>query len=185
MEKIQCDKCGADNFNSSKYCSSCGYELPKTIVTDTPQEKPAKAKKKMTMAQIVGIIVGVATASLASMFVQKCVFPKPDIDKVMVETVNTINKTFPMMIDADTRIDNAMALPNKTILYNYSLVNYENGMIDTVMTKNTLEPNIINNIKTSPEMKYHRDNNVTFQYRYKDKNGNYMFSIIVTPEQYK
>ena len=185
MEKIQCDKCGADNFSSSKYCSSCGYELPKTTVADMPQEKPAKVKKKMTMAQIVGIIVGVAAASLASMFVQKYVFPKPDIDKVMAETAGMLNKTLPMMLDAETRGDNIMALPNKTFLYNYTLVNYENGMIDTVVTKNTLEPNIINNIKTSPEMKYHRDNNVTFQYRYKDKNGNYMFSIIVKPEQYK
>ena len=185
MEKIQCDKCGADNFSSSKYCSTCGYELPKTIVEYAPQGKPVKVKRKMTMAQIIGLIVGIGVASIASTFVQKCVFPKPTIDKVLVEVANTMNKTLPMMFDADTRGDNIMALPNKTLVYNYTLVNYENGMIDTVVVKNALEPNIINGIKTSPEMKYLRDNNVTFQYRYKDKNGNYMFSIIVTPERYK
>jgi len=185
MEKIQCDKCGADNFSSSKYCSSCGYELPKTVVEEVPQGKPVKSKKKLTKAELITLLVAVTVASITSVFVQNIFFSKPDIDKMLVETASTLNKTFPMMVDADTRVDNVIALPNKTFMYNYTLVNDESGMIDTVEVKNYLTPKIINTVKTTPGMKSFRDNKVTMEYCYKDKNGNYVFSIIVTPEQYK
>jgi len=184
MEKIQCDKCGADNNSSSKYCSNCGYELPK-IEHENSITAPVKPKRK-PMAQIIGMVVGaVLAASLSTAVVNKVFFNKPTIDKVLIKMAGEMNKTLPMMLDSDTRLDNVMALPNKTVMYSYTLVNGENGMIDTIALKNYLEPNIINTIKTDPGMKYFRENSITQQYRYKDKNGNYLFSIVATPEQYK
>ncbi len=29
MERVNCNNCGKDNNTNSKYCSECGYELPK------------------------------------------------------------------------------------------------------------------------------------------------------------
>jgi len=186
MEKNKCANCETDNFVTSKYCSNCGYELPKLQFEDAPQNIPVKSKRKLTNSQMIGIIVGMAVAAIVSTGVQKWLFPKPTIDKVLVELASKLNKEMcPMMLDMDTRADNAMALPNKTFLYNYTLVNFENGMIDTTEIKKIIEPNIINGIKTNPNMEYFRDNKVTMRYYYKDKNGNYLFSIIVTPEQYK
>jgi len=186
MEKIQCNKCGADNLTSSKYCSNCGYELPKTVIDEAPQAvKPVKTKKKLTKEQLIGLFVSAIVAAIVSTFVSNMFFSKPTIDKVLVETANTMNKTLPVMIDADTRIDNVMAFPNKIFMYNYTLVNYEKETFDTIAAKNYLEPRVLNTIKTSPEMKYQRDNNVTLQYRYSDKSGNYLFSFKITPEQYK
>jgi len=184
MGKIQCDKCGTDNNSSSKYCSNCGYELPK-IEHENSITAPAKPKRK-PLVQIIGMVVGVVlAASLSTTVVNKVFFKKPTIDKVLVETANTLNKSCPVMLDADTRGDNVMALPNKTFLYNYTLINYENGMLDTTILKNNLTPNMINMVKTNPDMKYCRDNEVTLKYVYKDKNGNYMFSIVISPEKYK
>jgi len=184
MENNRCDRCGADNLSISKYCSSCGYELPKVTSEQVVSDIPAKkAKRKYTKSQIVGIIVGTVVAAIVSVLVQQWL--SPTIDKVMMKTASELNKTCPIMLDADTRLDNVLALPNKTFSYNYTLVNYEKEMVDTIALKNYLMPNIINNIKTNPEMKFVRDAGVIMKYYYKDKNGNYLLSIIATPEQYK
>jgi hypothetical protein len=53
------------------------------------------------------------------------------------------------------------------------------------MLKEYLEPNITNFVRTNPDMKFQRDNKVTINYYYKDKDGNYLFTISVTPGQYE
>ena len=90
-----------------------------------------------------------------------------------------------MMVDAKTRLDK-VTLPSKTVFqYNYTLINYEKTEIDTVKIKSNLEQNIIQLIKTNPQMEYQRQNKVTMNYIYNDKNGDYLMSIIITPELYK
>jgi len=109
----------------------------------------------------------------------------PNLDKVMMKTASMINESCPIMVDSETRLDNAIALPSMVFQYNYTLVNMEKETVDTIMLKNYLEPNIINFVRTNPDMKFQRDNKVTINYYYKDKNGNYLFTISVTPEQYE
>ena len=90
-----------------------------------------------------------------------------------------------MMVDEETRLDK-VTLPSKTVFqYNYTLINYEKTEIDTVKIKSNLEQNIIQLIKTNPQMEYQRQNNVTMNYIYNDKNGDYLMSLIVTPELYE
>jgi len=160
-------------------------------IDDTTQY--IKYKRKLSKLQIVGIIaaviVGLAILCGLVFSVYKVVKqdfpPQYTVDRTLVETANASNKFCPMMIDVDTRLDNVMALPNKLFVYNYTLVNYENGMIDTIVAKSHLEQNIVTNVATHPDMQDFREMEVTLKYLYKDKNGKYMFSIIVTPEQYK
>ena len=98
---------------------------------------------------------------------------------------NEMNKSCPMMVDEETRLDK-VTLPSKTVFqYNYTLINYEKTEIDTVKIKSNLELNIIQLIKTNPQMEYQRQNKVTMNYIYNDKNGDYLMSIIITPELYK
>lgn len=111
-----------------------------------------------------------------------------DHDKInpsLMKAASELNKNCPIVIDAETRLDNAVALPNNTFGYNYTLINYSKTDIDTLTAKNTLTPNIKNTIETHPQMKDMRDIDCTFLYTYKDKNGVYTFSIIVKPEDYK
>jgi len=102
-----------------------------------------------------------------------------------MKTASEINKSCPMMIDSDTRLDNAISLPSNIFQYNYTLVNMEKETIDIDMLKGYLEPNITNFVRTNPDMKFQREKKVTVNYYYKDKNGNYLFKISVTPEQYE
>ncbi|MDR2005403.1 MAG: zinc ribbon domain-containing protein [Prevotella sp.] len=181
----QCNKCGEDNIDKAKYCKICGYELPKKIVEEAPPIE-VKPKKMIQAQQLFGMIVGIIMCSLSYYGVQHFFFNKtPGIDKVLMESAGELNKSCPVMVDEETRFDNAIAMPNKTFQYNYTLLNFEKESTDTILIKSALEPGILNSVRTSPEMKYLRDNKITFRYYYKDKNSAYLFRINILPEQYK
>jgi hypothetical protein len=102
----------------------------------------------------------------------------------MMSAANELNKSCPLMVDQDTRLDNAIALPDNKFQYNYTLVNFEKESLNVDELKGNLVPSIINNVKTNPGMKIFRDNNATIVYSYKDKKSIFLFEIIITPDQY-
>ena len=131
----------------------------------------------------ISIVIGVAFAILAFFAVQQF-FKSPTLNKELVKLASDMNKTLPMMVDSETRLDNTTACPNNTFQYSYTLINYDKESIDVIELKRTLEPHIVNQLKSSPQMQWQRDNKVTLDYYYKDKNGIYLFTITVKPEQY-
>ena len=177
----KCKECGSDNVDNLKYCRQCGYELPKPKVEEIqqPVEKPIK---KVDYKKLTGIIVGAITFLVTFFLVQQLL--SPNLDKIMMKTASEINKSCPIMIDSETRLDNTITLPSKIFQYNYTLVNMEKETVDIVSLKNYLEPNITNFVRTNPDMKIQRDNKCTINYYYKDKYGDYLFTISVTPDQY-
>jgi len=186
MEKITCIHCSADNKANIKYCTSCGYELPKAIpveIIEPIQQQPAAGK--FNMPKILGIIAGAVVFALSYYAVQQLFFKAPSYDKTMMAVASELNKTCPVMVDAETRLDNAVALPVNIFQYNYTLVNYEKAGLDTLVIKNKMEPILINLIRTNPQMKYQRDHRTTINYYYKDKYGEYVLLISVTPEKYE
>ena len=109
---------------------------------------------------------------------------KSNIDGKLTAAANEVNKSCPMMVDKETRLDNAMALPGKTFQYRYTLINYAKNQIDTSALKTSITPGMIEGLKTMPELKFYRDNKVTMEYSYKDKNGAYLMKIVLTGDQY-
>lgn len=89
------------------------------------------------------------------------------------------------MIDHDTRADNIMVLPGKTVRYNYTLVNLSYDEVNLDDFESTLKPWIVNTAKTSPDVANFRKNDVTMEYNYVDKNGTFVYKITVTPDMYK
>ena len=89
------------------------------------------------------------------------------------------------MVDSDTRLDNAVALPDNVFQYNYTVINYVKEELDIEKLKNTVSPGILNNIKTNPGLKNLRDNKVTMSYLYKDKEGVFLFSLEYKYDDYK
>jgi hypothetical protein len=65
------------------------------------------------------------------------------------------------------------------------LINTELSEINQDTVKKYLFPEIINNVKTSPEMKVYRDLKTTFIYSYRDKNGLAILKFPVTPDMYQ
>jgi len=180
----KCNECGSDNTDNLKYCRNCGYELPEPKVKEIqpPAQKPIK---KVDYKKLTGTIVGAISFIVAYFLVQQLLFKAPSLDKVMMKTASEINESCPIMLDSDTRLDNVITLPSKIFQYNYTLINWEKDSIDIIALKNYIEPIVTNNARTNPDMKWQRDNKVTLNYYYKDKGGNYLFTISVTPEKYK
>ena len=48
----------------------------------------------------------------------------------MMAAASELNKSCPMMVDQDTRLDNAIALPENVFQYNYTLVNLTKDELD-------------------------------------------------------
>lgn len=179
----KCNRCETSNSDKAKYCSGCGYELPKIMAAEQkPEVKPAKESKRY---QILGIIVGTVFFALSYALVQYLFFGTPSLEKMMTKVANEMNKDCPQMVDSETRLDNATVIPPDIFQYNYTLINIEKGDLDTSIVKENLSPNIINFVRTSSEMKAVREKKVTVNYNYRDKNGAYVFRISVSPEQYK
>lgn len=99
-------------------------------------------------------------------------------------TASALNKQCPMMVDKETRLDNAVALPGNTFQYRYTLVNMTKDQLDTNIAKQTLRPNMVQSLSTMPELKDFRDNKVVMEYNYSDKTGAYMMKITIKPEEY-
>ena len=182
--KKNCPNCQAENDLGSKYCSICGFKLP---ITDSENLKPEvedskakKSKRKFDIKTFIGFIIGF----IIMFFVTQSLF-KPSIDKQLVEFANEINKTCPINIDQYTTLKNIAVLPNKTVQYNYVLVGIVKADVKMDTVKKYIFPGILQNVKTNPGMKLFRDNKITLNYYYSDKNGEYITEYIVKPEMYE
>lgn len=185
MEKVKCAHCGTDNPERNKYCFNCGYELPK-IVNTNPDHTIQQSKKEKTNRRnkTIELVVGAVFFLIAYFAVQQLFFKAPSIDKALMETASEINKICPMMVDESTRLDNAVALPNSTFEYNYTLVDHDKAEINLDTAKKYIEPVLLNKVKTDPGLKFFRDKNVVLNYKYSDKNGVFVVKYSITPEMY-
>lgn len=185
MENAVCTNCETDNLSTVKYCKKCGYELPKyKQVSNINKEQDLKPVKKNKSKFLLPTIAGIFSFFISFYAIDHFFFKTQSFDKVMMSIADEINKICPLMVDAETRLDNAIAIPPNSFQYNYTLINTTREMIDTLEMKKNLELYIINNIRTNPEMKLQREKKIDIIYYYKDKNGNYLFMICATPEKY-
>src|SRR5882757_10866056 len=95
MGKIKCIQCGTDNSNNSKYCSRCGYELPKAEIESisTLIEKGNTSRKKLSLEKMIGIAVGIGVM----IFIQQFFFKSPTYDKMLMDVASELNKHCPFM----------------------------------------------------------------------------------------
>ena len=178
-----CDKCDTANFDNAKYCSGCGYAMPEEKTIQFEEEiRPTKKKSNKPW---IAPIAGAVAFFLAYFLVQQLFFRAPSLDKTMMAMASEINKSCPVMVDKDTRLDNVMIVPPNTIQYNYTLMNIEKDSFDLTEMQEQLKPHITNTIRTSPDMKFLREKNMTMDYDYKDLNGIHLFQISIYPEDYK
>lgn len=135
---------------------------------------------KTTVATIVGLAVGITVYFLVKQFV----FAPPSFDEAMMEAASTLNESCPVMVDQDTRLDNAVALPENVFQYNYTLVNLIKDSIDVKAFEDYMQPMILNTVKSNPDLKIYRDNKTTMAYHYKDMNGVFITKISITADLY-
>ncbi len=107
------------------------------------------------------------------------------IQTTLKKVAEEVNKSCPMTVDSETRLDNTLFKPESTLQYNYTLVNYEKADLNVDTLINNMRPNILNLIKTNPDLESLRKLDVTFEYSYRDKSGASVCQIVITPDDYK
>jgi hypothetical protein len=132
----------------------------------------------------INTIIGLAVGLIAFFLIKQFVFAPPSFDKVMMKAASEINKSCPIMVDQNTRLDNTVALSGNTLQYNYTLVSWIKDSIDIAAFNDYMFPMILNNIKTNPDLKVCRDKKTTMTYSYKDMNGEFISKISITADQY-
>ena len=120
---------------------------------------------KTSLGSVIGIILGAIIYQLISHFV----FAPPTFDEQLMKISSEINKSCPFMVDQDTRLDNTLGGPGKSITYHYTLVNYLEEDINSDELRKYITPQLINNIKTNDDMKTFRENEVSLKYNIKIK----------------
>jgi len=122
---------------------------------------------------------------LIFMAVQVIFFKTTSPDKAVLKFSKELNKTCPTMVDAETRLDKVDALADNSLRFNYTLIYRDKDSLAIGNLKKFMEPAILNKIKTSPALSRYLNKNLTWIYSYNDKNGDFLFKITYTPEQFK
>lgn len=130
------------------------------------------------------VIAAVIGGVIGYMAVSHWLNPPAHFDRVLIQTASELNKTLPMMVDSETRLDTTVPGPGKKFTYVYTLVNQDGSNLDATVLQNKLKPKILAGYKTSDAMKVFRDANVEMDYQYKDKNGNFLCKISVSPKDF-
>ncbi|MEM0931374.1 MAG: hypothetical protein AAGJ12_02835 [Bacteroidota bacterium] len=140
--------------------------------------KEDKSKK----GKVIGTIVGIIAFALSFYGVQQLF--KTDLEAELENVALELNKQTPMKIDEYSRLDSASSKGKTNFIYHYTLLGMEKSEVNLDTVNKYIRPSIIENVKTIPELKFYRDNKITMDYKYYDKNGVFVTKISVTPELY-
>lgn len=132
------------------------------------------------------LIIG-AVVLLAIIFVSAKLlfFSSPEADRDVLKFVKQMNSHCPSMVDDETRLDKVQFLPGNNLEFYYTLIQRDKDSVSINNLKQFMGPVILNKIKSSPTLNRYISKNLTWVYSYNDKNGDFVFKITFTPEQFK
>ena len=108
--------------------------------------------------------------------------PKIDLELILPEIVTQMNKSMPITVDRDTRINRVSSGPGKKFTYHYSMTRLRMADFDRNEMVSGLRKQLIEGYKNQADLKYFKNNNVTLDYSYVDVDGNHFATISITPE---
>lgn len=129
---------------------------------------------RVIMAVVIGTSVGVSTF----IHLQR----SGSTEEKLVQTSKDLNARLPLNVDSDTRWDTTVPGPGKCLTYCYTLINVSKSEIDPGKVTAKIKPKLLLNYRTSPDMKLFRENRVTLRFMFKDKLGETVTLIEVSPD---
>lgn len=127
---------------------------------------------------IMGVVIGISAGVLTFTHLQH----SKSTEERLVQTSKELNARLPLNVDSDTRWDTTVPGPGKCLTYCYTLINVSKSEIDPGEVTAKIKPKLLLYYRTNPDMKLFRDNRVTVHYVFKDKLGETVTSIEVTPD---
>ena len=106
------------------------------------------------------------------------------IEKILSIAADSINQKAPIWLDSITELSGAIALPNKTLQYNYSL-KIDAAKYNIPVLKKSAERTVFTTFIHGSSFALFKKNDVTAVYNYTDMKNNFLFKFIFTPNRYK
>ncbi len=186
MSTITCSNCFANNSPYNKYCSECGHTLPKTEAPVIPAQAEVQKKSwsKNKVNNWIAASAGMVFAGTVLTLFLMGVFSGQVGNAVLHSVSNEFNKQCPIMVDEVTRVDRSEVLPHNTIQYNCTVLGAFAEDFNPEEFTNEVKPNIIENLKSNPQMMVFNEVGATINYAYFDEQGSYIATISIKPEEY-
>ena len=122
---------------------------------------------------------------MESVETSKCKNAKPDdLAMLLSATAKIMNKQLPIMVDDDTRLDQAVSEGEK-FQYQYTLVNYKADELDGAKLKGILQGQLLKQTCTSRNLKSLIKRGATVSYYYAGKDKKKVMSVDIQPSQCK
>jgi len=137
-------------------------------------------KKKRLIVLVISAIV-----ALSLTLVLFYSFKDPVADKEMTELIAKYNENCPLIIQEGIQLESVSLPKEKVVQYNLTLVNVKKETAEIDVIKKNIEESLISTTKENPGLKVFRDHNYTLIYNYKDLKNEYLFEVVITPQQYK
>lgn len=139
--------------------------------------------EKASKSRLSAVLIFAVTFAIA-FFGTKYLFSGNSDDAKLKEIAAQINKSCPVVVDSETRLDNTEAFDGAKIQYNYTLLNVTKGdsTVNISDTKKFIEGQSQQNLDTNPQMHAFREMDITMKYHYKDKNGQFLFDFTIKPK---
>lgn len=102
------------------------------------------------------------------------------INSLLSEVVNAMNKSLPMMLDSEVRLDSVVGM-NKTLFYKHTLVNYTADEVDSSFFDTEVRPFLLNQACTTPQMIFALDLGISYFYHFRGVNGKFVSQIVIAP----
>jgi hypothetical protein len=104
------------------------------------------------------------------------------IDYHLAQMMNMINKQAPVMVDKDTRLDNAWGLAHQ-FRYNYTLIDHDGAEVSGQQFTKAMLPYLHNEVCEGKTLKVLPENGVTVSFAYKGRDGADIATITITPAE--
>ena len=143
-------------------------------------------KKRNQPLRILAVIVGLFAGYAAISMMREWGREESKTKDVLNKIAFGLNQKLPLMIDAVTRLDLVETGENRSIIFNYSILNKTKSEVDLSAIKLNLQLNFfgMNNSVFDQQTKLLRDHRIDMYFKYKDKNGDLVTEIIFTPKDY-
>lgn len=140
--------------------------------------KSPNSGAKTIMGAVFGLIFAILGVNLGNKLISG------SSESALKKEVEKFNKELPQQLDEITRID-SISLPSDKILIYYLTVDVPKDEISPDYMKESVAPNILNIIRTEPNLDIFRKRETTWYYKYYDNRGSMFFEYVITPEMYK
>jgi hypothetical protein len=141
-------------------------ELAPTMSANSSRKPSVAAIAIVAVSAVVGSVVG---SALVKSLLQMS-GATTSAEQALAQASAEMNRNLPLMVDEFTRLDSTTALPDRKLLYKYTLVNLQT-LPDPQTIINSVRPQALANYKQSAEMAELRRIETTLVYTYCDEQG--------------